>query len=80
MKEKNHARAPDKTAISVSMPKNLKAQIKAAAEKENRSLSNYITHHLSELVQEHKESEPLRIAAEDAGTYSKPNARKDLPA
>jgi metal-responsive CopG/Arc/MetJ family transcriptional regulator len=52
MKDKNHDRAPDKTAISVSMPKALKAEIKRAAKHENRSVSNFITHYLEQIVSE----------------------------
>jgi len=50
MRTRNHERAVDKTAISVSMSKRLKAKIQAAAAKENRTVSNYITHHLEQFL------------------------------
>lgn len=49
---KNHDRAPDKTQISISMSKALKAKIKNAAMKEGRSVSNYISFHLEDLLDE----------------------------
>ena len=50
MKVRNHDRASNKTAISVSLPKSLKAKIQIAAAKENRTVSNFITHHLEQFL------------------------------
>jgi hypothetical protein len=54
MKTKNHDRAPGNTAISVSLSKSLKEKIRQAADTENRSVSNYICHHLSMMVNQPK--------------------------
>ena len=42
MKSRNKNRADDKTTLSVSLPKVLKHELQAAADAQNRSLSNYI--------------------------------------
>lgn len=52
MKAKNHERSPENTHISVSMSKQFKAQLKAAAAAENRSVSNFICHHLGQLIEQ----------------------------
>lgn len=80
MKPRNHGRAADKTAIGVSMSKRLKAKIQAAAAKENRTVSNYITHHLEQFLEKQRpdtSSEQL-IAAAKAQQSDDPEAREQV--
>jgi len=44
------ARAKDQAAISFSLPKSLRIKIERLAEKENRTLSNWLVTHLWEIV------------------------------
>jgi predicted DNA-binding protein len=43
-------RAEESTLLGVSMPKELKERIKAAAENERRSMANWCVHHLEVLL------------------------------
>lgn len=52
MKEKSHDRSEDQTALTFSLPKELKKRIEAAAKKERRNKSNWITVKLEEILKE----------------------------
>lgn len=47
---KKHDRAEDQTVLGISMPKELKAKIAAAAAADNRSMANWCVHHLHEIL------------------------------
>jgi len=48
--EKNHDRAAESCAISVSMSKEFRDRLKAAAKADNRNVSNFITHYLTQIL------------------------------
>lgn len=52
MKEKSHDRGDDQTALTFSLPKELKKRIEAAAARERRNKSNWITVKLEEILNE----------------------------
>jgi predicted DNA-binding protein len=58
MKEKSHDRSEDQTALTFSLPKELKKRIEAAAAKERRNKSNWITVKLEEILNEIEDGEP----------------------
>lgn len=62
--------------LGVSMPKSLKARIKAAAAKENRTMANWCVWHLENLLNELESSKDAEVqslkVAEDATPYRIP--------
>ena len=49
---RSHERAEDQTLLGVSMSKDLKERIRAAAEKEKRPMANWCAFHLERLLDE----------------------------
>jgi predicted DNA-binding protein len=54
-KEKSHDRGESQTALTFSLPKELKKRIEAAAKRERRNKSNWITVKLEEILKEYEE-------------------------
>lgn len=62
MNERNKNRAADSTSLSVSMPKALRDRIKAAAEKDRRSVSQWLAIQMESILAEatpNKSSAPI---------------------
>lgn len=52
MKKKSHDRAKDSDMLGVSMSKDLKERIRAAAAKEHRPMANWCAYHLERILDE----------------------------
>lgn len=54
MKNRNHERSSDQTIMNISLPKQLKEEIRKAAAKEHRSMSSFIAYQISQHIKEQK--------------------------
>lgn len=49
---KSHDRAPDQDVLNISLPKSLKAEIKAAAEADDRTMASWVRIQLQKMLDE----------------------------
>ena len=68
MSEKKHIpeRSPDNTTIGFSCPKDFKQKLLKMAAEENRSLSNWLVHHLTKAIREENARAGRRAAETNA--------------
>ena len=69
--EKNHDRAEGQSALTFSLPKELKDRIEEAAAKERRSKSNWITLAIEKILEAHEAARLSPRTAEDSTEYGK---------
>lgn len=64
-RDRSHSRAPGSTVLGVSMSAALKAKIKAAAEKDGRTMANFCAHYLRGAVKQiERKGSPMIVALE----------------
>jgi hypothetical protein len=66
MNKRNHERAEGQVTLSISLSEPLKQKVKAAADSENRSISNWFCTHVEKLLETNSPSFLLNETAENS--------------